>query len=122
MPAQIPEKPDLREIVFKESEKFSSEFVNGVYGGVGNNGMIAVSFFRDKALLPDKIQVEVKNDKVIRETKRIGGNYTRRDVFFEAILDIPTTKLMVDWFLSRIAEYEKLKNNEQSNDTISSPI
>jgi hypothetical protein len=115
MANQTPQKPDLREVVFKETESFSTEFINGVFGSVGTTGVINVSFFRDKALLPEKIWVEVKDNKVLRESKRVGGNYTRRDIFFEAIIDTDTAKIIAEWLLSKAAEYEKLTKDESAN-------
>ena len=106
------QKPDIKEVVFNETTTFSSQFVNGIYGSTALNGIISVSFFRDKILLPDKVYVEIKDNKAIKETKKVGGNYIRRDVFFEAILDVNTGKIIAEWLLNQVAEFEKIKENE----------
>jgi hypothetical protein len=117
MANQPPAKPDIRDILFVENEKYSSQYITGVYGGIVNDGIINASFFRDKVDFPTKIQVEVVNNLATKETKKIGGHHITRDIYFEAILDVNTAKVIAEWLINQVAQLEKLKLQRNGSTT-----
>lgn len=101
------------EVIFRHNEKFSSDLVTGFIGGFSSNGTLAINFFRDKLVLPDKIEVELIDNKFFKETNSHIKNQINRDIFFEAILDVPTTKIFIDWLLKNVISYESSLSNQK---------
>ncbi len=93
-------------VTYYQNERYFSEFITGIYGGVATNGTISINFFRDKLVIPDSITIEVDENRVIKEVGKAGGEGVKRDVFFEGIFDLNTSKVLVNWLITKISEYE----------------
>lgn len=106
-PALVPQSLVVRkEVVLKHNEKFSSDLVTGFIGGFASNGTLAINFFRDKIVLADKMEVEIIDNNSFKEITPLVKNEINRDIFFEAILDVNTTKVFIDWLLKNLISYE----------------
>lgn len=105
-------EPESKEIVFRYNEKFSSDLVTGFIGGFATNGTLSIDFFRDKLTLPSKIEVELKDNKFIKEISVEGGKHINRDILFEAVIDLQTAKALIGWLLDQVSQFESLQSQQ----------
>ncbi len=94
-------------ITYVKAYDYKTSFVSGVHGGLGSNGLLNVSFFADRPALPDTNIVEINEQNIVTKSEDVKTSDMVRDVQFGLVMDINTTKLVVNWLQSRIKEYEE---------------
>jgi hypothetical protein len=97
---------------FQKAYDFKTSFISGIHGGVSSNGLLTASLFTDRAAMPD-LSVYTLNDKneVIKMEDKKDSDVIR-EAQFAIIMDINTTKMLVDWLNGKIVELEKVVNKQ----------
>jgi hypothetical protein len=95
-------------IKYQKVHDFKTSFITGVHGGISGNGLLTANFFTDRIALPERqlITVDEKNSPLKVEDEL--NNDGVREVQFSVLMDINTSKLVVEWLNNRISEYEQL--------------
>lgn len=79
----------------------------GVYGALGNNGLINANFFVDRAVIPISESIEIdESGKILGSPTPEKDGDAVREVQFGLLLDINTAKIVANWLNDRIKEFE----------------
>jgi hypothetical protein len=93
-------------IKYIKSHDYKVSISNGVFGGLGTNGLINVNFFIDRVIIPTSEMLEIDelgnrlNSSIEKDADAV------REIQFGTLLDINTAKLVVEWLSRKISEHD----------------
>lgn len=100
-------------IKYQKAYDFKTSFVSGVHGGLSSNGLITANFFTDRAALPEMNLITVNEKNQLVKVEDIKDSDGIREAQFAVLMDVTTTKLIINWLQSKVNEFEQL--NGQNN-------
>lgn len=96
-------------IKYIKSHDYKVSISNGVFGGIGTNGLINANFFIDRVILPTSEILEIdESGKRINSVLQKDGDSVR-EIQFGTLMDVNTAKLVVEWLSKKIAEHDLLR-------------
>jgi hypothetical protein len=101
-------------VKYIKTEDFKTVFSTGIYGGVGSNGLINMTFFVDTPAMPlfETANIDDQN-KTVGERKSENDADIVREVQFGTMLDLNSAKQIYEWLGKKIEEINtpKVKTN-----------
>jgi len=94
-------------IKYQKTHDYKTSFVTGIHGGLSSNGMITASFLADRHALPEVAILELDEKNNVIRNEDVKGSDMVREVPFGVVMDINTTKLIINWLSLRVKEYEE---------------
>ena len=106
---------DEIEFHYIKSNSFRTVHCDGVWGGTTPRGYITMSFYSERAPIPNRLIHSVAADgrvgKEISE-KRISREGIIREVEVEVIMDLAMAKSTAEWLQGHIKFLENQRNNQ----------
>lgn len=90
-----------------KTNDFKTSMTTGVYGGVTLQGLINISFYLDRAVIPRRIEQEVVGNKLSAGILKEGREGAVREVHSGIIIDTETAKHIIKWLTEKIDFVEK---------------
>lgn len=92
---------------YVKGPSFQTNYANGIYGGITPSGMIDVNFYLERGPIPRIIQFALNEEEgLLQESFREGKEGWIRETNVGVLLDVQTSKNLIDWLTDRIAEIE----------------
>lgn len=111
------ELPQKFEFHFIKSNSFRVVHSDGVWGGTTPRGYITMSFYSERAPLPDKVTHEVMPEGLIgQEISRDNREGITREIEIEVVMDLDTAKSLIPWLQRHIQFLEnQLRQRREDN-------
>ena len=93
---------------FTQSQHHRVIHVDGAWGGITAQGLIAMDFFSEYKSPPDSIRFQFEVGKPATELARVGGDAFIREREVTAILNLQTATAIRDWLNQKIGELDAL--------------
>lgn len=99
---------------FTQSQHHRVIHVDGAWGAITNQGLIAMDFFSEYKSPPDSIEFELEVGKLPTELTREGGDTITREREVTALLNLQTATAIRDWLNQKIGELDALNKEVAS--------
>ncbi len=111
---------EQHEVVFTylKSNLFRVIHADGAWGGLSARGDIHISFYNERAAIPDtsKIVVSEKTGAIVKPEEFQSSSKFVREVEADVIVDLGTAISLRDWLNNKISALEKLIREAQNEE------
>lgn len=101
-----------------KSNGFRAVHADGVWGGVTPRGYITMSFFSERAPIPQSLTHEVVQNKLGVETDIESKTGIVREVEIEVLVDLPMAKSLIPWLQEKINFLENIKQDQSQEGVV----
>jgi hypothetical protein len=103
-------------INYLKSHYFRVIHADGIWGGVSPRGNIHMSFYNERAALPDisRVTLSDQGQQVAPERYKSSSKIVR-EIEADVIIDLTTAKALSEWLLDKIQTLEGLIKEENEN-------
>jgi hypothetical protein len=110
---------ELKTITFHyiKSNLFRVAPVHGMWGGPTGHGDITVSFFNERAPIPQEMALEVnENGTLGKELRRVSKQGVVREVEIELVMSTSTAETLCAWLQEKIKAAKAIQAEIQKNE------
>ena len=98
-----------------KSNEFRVIHADGVWGGATPRGYITMSFYSERAPIPQTVTHEVRESSLGSEQNRSSKDGIIREVEVEVMIDLAMAKSLIPWLQEKINQLEKRDQSEGVN-------
>jgi hypothetical protein len=98
-----------------KTNNYRTYHVDGVFGGLTAHRKIYMELFLERAVTPQSIDVEVRQDGTLgEEVSRTGKEGLVREIEAGAIMDVSVAEGLRDWLDEKIKQYKEKTGQDRS--------